>query len=78
MSTYKESPRDGSGGLQKVPDQDQTTRLSPCEHLDRAAYWLGVAERNWAEGTIYATAAKLAELHIMMADRAEFRGSCDE
>lgn len=54
------------------------TRLTPCEHLDRAADWIAIAEKNWAEGTIYATAAKIAELHIMMADRAEFRGACDE
>lgn len=60
--------------------QDSTskgTKLTPCEHLDRASYWLEMAERNAFQGVEYTSLAKLAEIHIMLADRAEFRGQCD-
>lgn len=51
-------------------------QLTACEHLARAAYWLDLAERNWNEGDIYATAAKLCELHLMLADRMEQIQAC--
>lgn len=53
-------------------DSDST----PCEHLERATYWLQIAENNWTDAAQCQAAAKLAELHIMMADRVSDLEAC--
>jgi hypothetical protein len=87
MPTTQETRHVQGGGSQgnALADSQLSTkqaRLSPCQHLDKAAHWLQVAENAFGfgenAGGLYMQAARLAELHIMMADRADFRGQCDD
>ncbi|MDG4821269.1 hypothetical protein O7635_05305 [Asanoa sp. WMMD1127] len=56
---------------------DSTPAGTACEHLARAEHWLRMAEAQWlSDGRMSAAAARIAEIHIMLADRAEMRDGC--
>lgn len=77
MSQEKQNaPRSESLGAPTDEFPLVSTESTPCEHLERATYWLGLAERNWMDAPQCQAAAKLAELHIMLADRAGDLEAC--
>lgn len=74
MSGQQNSPRSESLGL---PDEFPLAQNpTPCGHLAEAAEWLAKAKRTW-NGESEA-AARIAQLHIELADRIEMLGACDE
>lgn len=80
MSLEKQN---GARSESLAPSTDEfplvTVDSTPCEHLAKAAYWLQIAEGNWTDnGPTCQNAAKLAELHIMLADRVADLEACGE
>lgn len=56
-----------------------STDSTPCEHLAEAAKWLAQAERSWGQdAALSEAAARIAQLHIELADRVELLEACDE
>lgn len=78
MTGQQNAPRSESLGAPADEFPLVKTDSTPCEHLERATYWLGLAERNWMDAAQCQAAAKLAELHILLADRAGDLGACGE
>lgn len=79
MSPNKQNgPRVESNGPSQV-ESEFTADSTPCDHLAKAAHWLRIAESNWTDsGPTCQNAAKLAELHIMLADRVGDLEACGE
>lgn len=66
------APRtEGWGAVPESP-AGQRTR---CWHLERAAYWVDMAERHGH--SVMPNILKLAELHILLADRVDDLEACD-
>lgn len=86
MPGQQNAPRLGHGASDTMKNETPQITAGParlgssqttvCEHLERATYWLGLAENNWTDAAQCQAAAKLAELHIMLADRVEDLEAC--